>query len=67
MTEGVGNAPIAQKIAGTEEKEEKGYLSQAYEAAGGAVKVVYDAAGNVVSPRIFLVREFFLCTGLGIS
>lgn len=50
VTEGVGNAPVAQKIAGTENKEEqKGYLAQAYDYAGGAAKLVYDAAGNVVS------------------
>lgn len=46
ITEGLGNAPIAQKIGGVE--EEKGYLSQAYEYAGGAARTVYDAAGNAV-------------------
>lgn len=46
VTEGVGNAPIAQKLGGKE--EEKGYLSTAYEYAGGAVRTVYDAAGNAV-------------------
>ena len=46
ITEGVGNAPIAQKLGGKE--EEKGYLGTAYEYAGGAVRTVYDAAGNAV-------------------
>ena len=46
ITEGLGNAPIAKKIGGVE--EEKGYLGQAYEYADGAVRTVYDAAGNAV-------------------
>ena len=50
VVEGVGNTPIAQKIGGKE--EEKGYLGSAYEYAGGALRTVYDAAGNVVSIRL---------------
>ena len=46
VVEGVGNAPIAQKIGGKE--EEKGYLGSAYDYAGSALRTVYDAAGNVV-------------------
>ena len=46
VTKGIGNAPIAQQIGGKE--EEKGYLSQAYEYAGGAARTVYDSAGNAV-------------------
>lgn len=48
VTEGIGNAPVAQKIGGQE--EERGYLGAAYKLAGEAVRTVYDAAGNVVSP-----------------
>ena len=44
--EGVGNAPAVQKLGGEEEKQ--GYLGAAYNLAGGAVRTVYDAAGNVV-------------------
>ena len=46
VVEGVGNAPIAQKIGGKE--EQKGYLGSAYDYAGSALRTVYDAAGNVV-------------------
>lgn len=46
VVEGVGNTPVAQKIGGKE--EEKGYLGSAYSYAGGALRTVYDAAGNVV-------------------
>lgn len=48
VAEGIGNAPLAKKIGGQEE-EEKGYLGKAFEYAGGAVRTVYDAAGNAVS------------------
>ena len=46
VVEGVGNAPAIQKLGGEEEKQ--GYLGAAYNMAGGAVRTVYDAAGNVV-------------------
>ena len=46
VTKGIGNAPLAQQIGGQE--EEKGYLSKAYEYAGGAARTVYDSAGNAV-------------------
>lgn len=46
VVEGVGNAPAIQKLGGEEEKQ--GYLGAAYNIAGGAVRTVYDAAGNVV-------------------
>ena len=46
VTEGLGNAPLSQKIGGQE--EEKGYLSQAYDYAGGAARTVYDSAVNAV-------------------
>ena len=51
VVEGVGNTPIAQKIGG--KQEEKGYLGSAYEYAGGALRTVYDAAGNVVRTPLF--------------
>lgn len=47
VVEGVGKAPIAQKLGGKDE-EHKGYLGTAIEYAGEAVRTVYDAAGNVV-------------------
>ena len=46
VVEGVGNAPAVQKLGGKE--EEKGYLGTIYDTAAGAVRTVYDAAGNVV-------------------
>ena len=46
VVEGVGNAPAVQKLGGKE--EEKGYLGSIYDSAAGAVRTVYDAAGNVV-------------------
>lgn len=49
VVEGVGNAPAMQKLGGKE--EEPGYLGAAYNAAGGAMRTVYDAAGNVVSDK----------------
>lgn len=52
VVEGVGNAPIAQKIGGKE--EEKGYLGSVYDYAGSALRTVYDAAGNVVCILLFL-------------
>lgn len=52
VVEGVGNAPIAQKIGGKE--EEKGYLGSVYDYAGSALRTVYDAAGNVVCTFLFL-------------
>lgn len=51
VTKGVGNAPLAQAVGGKE--EEKGYLSQAYDYAGGAARTVYDSAGNAVSPGLY--------------
>jgi len=39
-----------QKLGGKE--EEPGYLGAAYNAAGGALRTVYDAAGNVVCEPI---------------
>lgn len=60
VTEGVGNAPVAQKIAGKDpEAEQKGYLQGAYEYVSGAGKVVYDAAGNVVCCPSFFLKSFF--------
>ena len=56
VIEGVGNAPIAQKIGGKE--EEKGYLGSVYDYAGSALRTVYDAAGNVV--RLLLSLFSFL-------
>jgi len=46
VVEGVGNAPAMQQLGGKE--EEQGYLGAAYNAAGGALRTVYDTAGNVV-------------------
>lgn len=45
--------PLAQKIGGKEEEKGYlesvgGYLGAAYGVAGGAVRTVYDSAGNVV-------------------
>ncbi len=47
VVEGVGNAPAVQKLGGKEE-EKQGYLGAIYDSAAGAVRTVYDAAGNVV-------------------
>ena len=47
VVEGVGNAPAVQKLGGQEE-EKQGYLGAIYNTAAGAVRTVYDAAGNVV-------------------
>ena len=52
ITEGVGNAPIAQRIAGKDPEEgERGYLQAAYEYAAAGVEYVYDAAGNVIGTK----------------
>lgn len=67
VVEGVGNAPIAQKIGGKE--EEKGYLGSVYEYAGGALRTVYDAAGNVVCmhPFIHPIPHVYLCSHLNVK
>ena len=52
ITEGVGNMPIAQQIAGKDpEAGEKGYLQTAYEYLEAGVEYVYDAAGNVIGTK----------------
>ena len=58
VVEGVGNAPIAQKIGGKE--EEKGYLGSVYDYAGSALRTVYDAAGNVVCVPLLPLCPFLL-------